>query len=143
MSNNTVKLTPDEIYTLGSHHAEREAACDLAAVMDTLGDNPSYLYPTIGKRFTGRERSKRFYEYFFKNFTPNVISGKLIREWSNDTSVAQEYDITLSFSGIEETHRVLGVLFVEGDKLGGEVVYASDHAIRRMLGPIYDELEPC
>jgi len=143
MPDNTVALSQDEIYALGSHHAEREAACDLSAVMDTLSDNPLYLYPTIGKKFTGRERSQRFYEYFFANFSPNVLNAKLIREWVNNTSVAQEYEITLSFSGVEETHTVLGVLFVEGDKLGGEIVYASDRLIRRMLGPIYDELESC
>ena len=142
MSDTSVTLTPEEIYHLGSHHAEREAARDLSAVMDTLNDNPLYYYPTIGKKFVGRDMSQRFYEYFFEHFSPNVVDGKLIREWVNDTSVAQEYDITLSISGVEETHRVLGVLFVEGNKLGGEIVYASDQAIRRMLGPIYDELEP-
>ena len=109
--------------------------------MATLNDNPLYEYPTLGKRFSGRNNAKRFYEYFFKNFSPNVVEVRLIREWANDTSVAQEYDITLSFSGVKETHRVLGVLFVEGDKLGGETVYASEKAIRRMLGPIFDELE--
>jgi len=35
------------------------------------------------------------------------------------------------------------VLFVEGDKLGGEIVYASEAAIRRMLGPVFNELEDC
>ncbi len=109
--------------------------------METLSDNPLYYYPAIGKQFRGREKSQRFYEYFFENFTPNVVGGQLIREWVNDTSVAQEYDITLTFDGVEETHRILGVLFVEGDKLGGEIVYAGDQTIRRMLGPIYHELE--
>lgn len=134
-------LTRDEVYALAAHHAEREAARDLQAVMDTLNEAPCYEYPTLRKRFSGRDRSRRFYEYFFENFSPNVVNGKLIREWVNDNAVAQEYDISLSIAGVEETHRVLGVLFVDGDKLGGETVYASEAAIRRMLGPIFDELE--
>lgn len=141
MSNATVTLNKAEVYALGAHHAEREAARDLVAVMATLSENPVYEYPTLRKRFSGREKSQRFYEYFFENFSPNVVDGQLIRQWANETSVAQEYDIVLSFNGVKETHRVLGVLFVEGDKLGGEIVYASEATVRRMLGPVFDELE--
>lgn len=141
MSSIHTTLTSAEVYALGAHHAEREAARDLPAVMATLNDNPVYEYPTLRKRFSGRERSQRFYEYFFEHFSPKVVDGRQISEWANETSVAQEYDITLSFSGVEETHRVLGVLFVAGNKLGGETVYASEKAVRRMLGPIFNELE--
>jgi len=143
LSKVSITLTPSEIYKLGSHHAEREAAGDLEAVMETLSGDPVYYYPTLNKRFRGRDRSRRFYEYFFAHFSPAIQDVTLVREWVNDTSVAQEYDITLSFSGIVESHRVLGVLFVEGDKLGGEIVYASEAAIRRMLGPVFNELEDC
>ena len=75
-----------------------------------------------------------------KNFSPRVVDGKLIRQWVNETSVSQEYDVTLDIEGQLETHRILGVLFVEGNKLGGEIVYASEKTIKRMLGPMFEEL---
>ncbi|NNM10451.1 MAG: nuclear transport factor 2 family protein [Pseudomonadales bacterium] len=135
------KLLPEEVRALGAHHAEREAAKDLSAVMGTLSANPVYDYPVLGKKFSGRDKAERFYQYFFANFSPNVVDAQLLQEWCNESSVAQEYDVTLSFSGKKETYRILGVLFVDGDKLGGETVHASEQAIRRMLGPIFDELE--
>ncbi len=133
-------LTADEVLALGKLHAEREAAQDLAGVMATLNDDPFYEYPMIGKRFFGRENTQRFYRWFFANFSPHVVDGRLIGEWANHNSVAQEYDITLSFDGERETHRVLGVLLVAGDRLCGERVYATEAAVRRMIGPLFDEL---
>lgn len=136
---NTLSL--EAVAALGAHHAEREAARDLSAVMDTLSDHPVYDYPALRKRFAGRELSKLFYEYFFEHFSPNVVEGTLLNEWVNANSVAQEYNLVLSFDGVHETHRILGVLIVDGDKLGGETVYAGEQTVRRMLGPIFDELE--
>lgn len=138
--NNRVDLTIEQVGALGALHAEREAARDFDAVMDTLSQNPRYEYPTLGKGFSGRSKAERFYRWFFENFSPKVTHYVLINEWVNERSVAQEYDVTLTFDGEDETHRILGVLFVEGDKLGGEVVYASEAAIRRMTGPMFDEL---
>jgi len=136
-----VLLPAEQVAALGAYHAEREAACDFAAVMATLNDHPVYDYPNLRKRFSGRDKAEQFYTYFFAHFSPHVVAGRLLREWANDTSVAQEYDITLSISGQQETHRVLGVLYVVGDRLGGETIYASEAAVRRMLGPLFEELE--
>ena len=52
MQNNTT-IDPKQVAELGLFHAEREAARDLEAVMGTLSSNPRYLYPTIGKGFSG------------------------------------------------------------------------------------------
>ena len=138
MSNNQTGLSIEEVATLGSLHAEREGLQDMEGVMATLGENPVYQYPTLGKQFSGREKSQQFYQHFFANFSPNVVDYVLINQWVNETSVTQEYDMTLSFDGVKENHRVLGVLFVVGDKLGGERVYASEKVIRRMTGPLFD-----
>jgi len=138
--NKRVDLTIDQVGALGALHAEREAARDFDAVMATLSDNPRYEYPTLGKGFSGRSNAERFYRWFFENFSPKVTHYVLINQWVNEGSVAQEYDVTLTFDDVDETHRILGVLFVEGDKLGGEVVYASEAAIRRMTGPMFSEL---
>jgi len=138
--NKRVDLTIDQLGALGALHAEREAARDFDAVMGTLCDNPRYEYPALGKGFSGRSNAERFYRWFFENFSPKVTHYVLINQWVNEGSVAQEYDVTLTFDDVDETHRILGVLFVEGDKLGGEVVYASEAAIRRMTGPMFSEL---
>ena len=138
--NANVTISPNQVAELGMFHAEREAAQDFDAVMETLSADPKYLYPSLGKGFSGRENAERFYRWFFENFSSKVIDGQLIRQWANETSVCQEYDVTLQMEEGTETHRILGVLFVEGDKLGGEIVYASELAIRRMLGPMFEEL---
>lgn len=138
MSKNKTGLSIEEVASLGSLHAEREGLQDLVGVMATLGEDPIYQYPTLSKQFSGRDKSQQFYEHFFANFSPNVIDYTLINQWVNETSVTQEYDMTLSFDGVEEKHRVLGVLFVVGDKLGGERVYASEKVIRKMTGPLFD-----
>lgn len=135
-------LNIEQVAKLGALHAELEGEQDLQGVMDTLGPEPVYEYPSLGKKFVGRDRSLRFYTWFFANFSPNVVGYTLIGEWVNADSVAQEYSITLEFDGKRETHRVLGVLVVEGDKLGGERVYGSEALIRRMIGPLFEELEP-
>ncbi|MDA8526845.1 hypothetical protein N9K90_03775 [Gammaproteobacteria bacterium] len=87
--------------------------------MGTLCANPKYLYPTLGKGFSGRKNAERFYRWFFKNFSSKVVDGQLIRQWVNETSVSQEYDVVVKMHGKLEIHRILGVLFIEGDKLGG------------------------
>ena len=63
-------------------------------------------------------------------------------EWVNETSVAQEYDITLRIDGKLETHRVLGVLFAQGDVLGGERIYGTERVIELMAGRVLAEFEP-
>jgi hypothetical protein len=67
----------------------------------------------------------------------------LLGEWVNETSVAQEYDVSLDVEGIVETHRVLGILqYGERGLLGGERVYASERFIRLMTGPVFASLTP-
>lgn len=134
-------LNLDEVAALGRQHATLEAEQKLDELMGTLSAHPVYEYPTIGKQFSGWEKTYRFYTGFFQHFSAKVVETDLLGEWVNLSSVVQEYDVTLAFDGARETHRILGILIVDGDKLGGERVYASDLAIQRMLGPMYAELE--
>mgnify|MGYP000330200681 FL=1 len=83
-----------------------------------------------------------FYTQFFANFSPKVCATTLLNQWVNEQSVVQEYDVTLDFGSRKETHRILGALMVDGDKLGGERVYTADAMIRHMVGDMYDSLEP-
>ena len=36
----------------------------------------------------------------------------------------------------------MSVLFAEGERLGGERIYASERLVRLMVGEMFDELEP-
>lgn len=134
-------LSIDQVAALGRKHAMLEGEQKLEELMDTLSAHPIYEFPTIAKQFAGWENTRRFYTGFFQHFSNHVVDTDLLGEWVNASSVVQEYDVSLDFDGATETHRILGILMVDGDKLGGERVYASDLAIRRMLGPMYDELE--
>jgi len=136
-----VTLSIDQVAALGRQHAMLEGEQKLEELMSTLSAHPVYEYPTIGKQFAGLEKTRRFYTGFFQHFSNHVIDTVLLGEWVNATSVIQEYDVTLDYEGTHETHRILGILMVEGELLGGERVYDSDLAIRRMLGPMYTELE--
>ncbi len=134
-------LSLEQVAELGARHAQLEAEQRLDELMETLGPNPLYEYPTIGKQFSGWDNTLKFYKNFFVTFSPHVVDTVLLNQWVNNNSVTQEYDVTLEFAGQRETHRLLGVLLVEGDRLGGERVYASELAIQRMLGELFYELE--
>ena len=68
-----VTINPGQVFELGAFHAEREAAQDFDAVMETPSADPKYLYPSLGKGFSGRENAERFYRWFFENFSSKVI----------------------------------------------------------------------
>jgi hypothetical protein len=85
---------------------------------------------------------RRYYTQFFSDFMAKVAGYELLDEWVNERSVVQEYDITLEVDRARETHRVVGVLYAQGERLGGERIYGSERAVRRMAGCLFDELEP-
>ena len=127
---------------LGTRHATLEARCDLEGVMATLVDDPIYGFYPAGLGMRGRNRVRRYYEHLFESFVPATKSYRLIGEWANAASLVQEYEIVLQLAEGTETQRVLGILYAEGELLGGERVYASDRCVRLMTGALYHELEP-
>ena len=53
---------------------------------------------------------------------------------------------TLADSGVPgpdgpETHHVIGILWAEGELMGGERIWGSEACLRAMVGPLFDELE--
>ena len=132
----------ERMTALGTRHSSAEAVGDLEAVLDTLGADPYYEFHPHGLCMRGGDRARRFYEHFVARFLPLRHDFQLIDEWVNETSVAQEYVVGLSVDGVVESHRVLGVLFADGERLGGERVFASERFVRLLIGPVFDELEP-
>ena len=128
----------EAMYELGGRHARLEAEGDLEGTLATLVAEPVYEFFPMGWKMTGRERVVRYYEHLFAHFIPRTRGYRLLEEWVNETSVAQEYEIDVEVDGGGvESHRVLGVLCAEGNLLGGERIYASERCARLMAG---DEL---
>ncbi len=125
-------------------HATAEAAGDLETTLATLDDDPVYELQPMGRLLRGADRARRYYEQFFANFTPLTAGFELRGEWVTDEGVGQEYTIWLRLpDGSREQHSVIGILLFGADgKLSGERVYASDHLLRLMFGPLLDETEP-
>jgi hypothetical protein len=133
--------TVEDMYELGTRHANLEAKLDLEATLATLVESPVYEFHPLRRRMLGMQQVRRYYEHLFGSFIPRTRSYQLVQEWVNTGSVAQEYDIDVEVDGVVERHRVLGVLVAEGRLLGGERVYASERCARLMVGDLLDELE--
>lgn len=126
---------------LGTRHARLEAEGRLDEVMETLVEDPVYEFWPIGLRLRGRDGVRRYYEHLMGTFFGEQKSYCLIEEWLTERSLAQEYAMTVQFDAGLETHRVIGILFARDGLLGGERIWGSEAILRKMVGPIWDELE--
>lgn len=126
---------------LARRHARLEALQKLDELMETVIEEPEYEFYPLKLRMRGGDLCRRYYDQFFSDFTQRVVGHVLLEEWVSATSVAQEYDISIRIGDDVETHRVLGVLFAAGDRLGGERIYGSERIIREMAGCVIDEFE--
>ena len=135
-------MTVEEMLKLGRLHARLEAEMKLEPLMDTLVAEPEYEFYPLKLKMRGGELCRRYYEQFFAGFMNKITGYELLDEWGNEGSVAQEYDISLQVDGAVETHRVVGILWAEGDRLGGERIYGSERVVRLMAGNVFDEFEP-
>jgi alkylhydroperoxidase family enzyme len=138
--------TAADMLELGHLHADLEARRELDPLMDTLVAEPVYEFHPLGLRMAGGERVRRYYRQFFDDFMEKIVGYRLLEEWANETSVGQEYDITVEVDGEPETHRALGILYVEhgpdGARLGGERIYGSERLVRLFAGNLFTELTP-
>ena len=132
----------DKMLELGRLHARLEAECKLDPLMETLIAEPVYEFHPLGLRMSGGDLVRRYYDQFFSGFIAHTVDYALLDEWVNESSVAQEYDITLEFDGKRENHRVIGILYRSGTLLGGERIYGSEPLVRRMAGELFDEFQP-
>lgn len=136
----TVKMMRE----VGTRHATLEGDGDLDGTMATLVEVPVYEFWPMGKKMVGRDRVRRYYEHLIKDFIPAQIGYTMIEETISRSALSQEYRIEIHGPGGPESHRVLGVLYAAKDSpglLGGERIWGSESFLRRMIGPIWDELE--
>ena len=132
----------EKMAALGARHAELEGRGELEPLLGTLVEDPVYEFYPAGLRMRGGDQVRRFYTQFCERFLPMRHSYELVGEWVDEKAVVQEYQVSLRVDGVVESHRVLGILYAEGDRLGGERVYASERFVRLMTGELFDELEP-
>lgn len=130
-----------QMLKLARRHARLEALQRLDELMETVIEEPEYEFYPLKLRMRGGDLCRRYYDPFFSDFTQRVVGHVLLEEWVSPTSVAQEYGISIRIGDDIETHRVLGVLFAEGDRLDGERIYGSERILREMAGCVIDEFE--
>jgi hypothetical protein len=127
---------------LATRHARVESQKRLDDLMDTLIEDPVYEFLAQGLTLRGGARVRRYYQQFFDGYMSRVTGGERLGQWGDERAIAREDAIDFSGPDGAERHRVMSVLFAEGECLGGERIYASDLVVRRMAGDMYDELEP-
>jgi len=145
MAGSSASWTAESMRELGTRHATVETERDLEATMKTLVPEPVYEFWPVGLRMTGRPAVQRYYEHLMKDFMPSQIGFELIEEWLSESSLCQEYAIEIGGPQGPETHHVIGILFASAERdglLGGERIWGSESFLRRMVGPVWDELEP-
>ncbi|MFK7895540.1 MAG: hypothetical protein AB8G23_06870 [Myxococcota bacterium] len=138
------RWTAEAMRELGERHARVETAGDLDATMATLVESPVYDFWPIGRRATGRDQVLRYYEHLVSEFMPSMVGFTLIEEWHSESSLIQEYEVDLGSAERSEKHRIIGVLFASTERdglLGGERIWGSEAVLRKMVGPVWDELE--
>lgn len=126
---------------LGTRHGQLEAEGKLDLVMETLVADPVFEFWPIGLRMRGRDQVRRFYEHLIGTFYGEQKSYRLIEEWLSERSLAQEFEMVVQFDTGLEAHRVIGILFEQDGLLGGERIWGSKALLKKMIGPVWDELE--
>jgi hypothetical protein len=132
------------MHTLGVRHATLEAEGDLDGTMDTLVDEPVYEFWPAGRRMVGRDAVRRYYRHLIDHFMPSQIGYEMVAETLSTEALSQEYVIELEGPEGPERHRVLGILVrdeAHPDRLSGERIWGDEAFLRRMVGPIWDELD--
>ena len=132
----------ERMLELATRHARVEAGRRLEELMDTLVEEPVYEFLVQGLRLRGGARVRRYYRQFFDGYMARATGGRRLGQWGDEKAVAREDAIEVRGPEGPELHRVMSVLFAEGDRLGGERIYASDHVIQMMAGEMFGELEP-
>ena len=142
MTRSASKWDTNAMLELGTRHARLEAEGKLDLVMDTLVADPVYDFWPIGLRMRGREKVRRYYEHLIGPFYAAQKSYRLIEEWLSERSLAQEYEMVVELDDGVEAHHVIGILFAKDGLLGGERIWGSEAILKKMVGPVWDELEP-
>ena len=134
----------EAMYALGMRHATLEAQGDIEGTMDTLVEEPVYEFWPIGLRMVGRDQVRRYYRHLIDDFIPRQIGYEMLAETLSGEALSQEYSIEIRGEQGPETHRVIGILYVDPkapERMAGERIWGDEAFLRRMVGPVWDDLE--
>ena len=142
MRNTSNEWNADKMLELATRHARVESQKRLDDLMDTLVAEPVYEFLAQGLMLRGGARVRLYYQQFFEDYMSQITGGQRLGQWGDETAIAREDAIVIAGRNGPEVHRVMSILFAEGDRLGGERIYASDRVVKMMAGEMFGELEP-
>ena len=117
---------------------------DLDGVLSMLVPEPVFdLFP-IARRFSGKVKIRRYFQYFFSEVQPRIQGFRSRSDLTSEAGVGHEYDITISMpnASAPSTHRVFALMIFGPDRLLGERIYADEKMLRTLIGPLWNSLEP-
>ncbi|QDX81669.1 hypothetical protein B9N43_10630 [Denitratisoma sp. DHT3] len=136
-------LTQEEFIALAHRHAQAESDADVEGTLATLEAEPAYHFYPAGRKFTGMDNTRRFYEHFVSHFKPRIRNVEFHGEAVGADGLYQEYTVTLEGDdGQARDYRILGVLVFGENALAGERIYADEALFRLLAGPLWNKMEP-
>ena len=85
--------TLEEFVEIAARHAAAEAVDDMETTLATLDDEPVYELQPVGRRLVGRDRARRYYEWFFTEFRPRIVGYEMRFEATTSSGVLHEYSM--------------------------------------------------
>ncbi len=134
--------TVPDMLDLAHRHVQAEADGDLEAVMATMAPDPAYTFYPTGIHFSGLANVRRYYAHVCANLPACVVSARVVNEWGDESSVAQETDIAVRIDGGEYRTRVASVLEGKGGRVVAERIYATEAFLKLLLGEMFDAFRP-
>jgi len=135
--------TQAELIEVALKHSNAEASFDMAGTLGTLQANPVYELFPVALKFEGMDMARRYYEHYFAEVAPRIVSFRLIGRWINEQGLNEEYSIVHKADGEEpRAYRIIGILTFGENLLSGERIYADEKLLKIMFAPIWDELKP-
>jgi len=131
-----------ELLKVALKHASAEDEKDLPAILETMEGEPSYEFLPLGVKFTGMERTRRYYQYYIDDFCHRITGFKMLAEWLNDFGLAQEYSIDVRTDAGPKTYRIFSILMFGKSKLRGERLYGDEEFFRMLCGPVWKDVQP-
>ncbi|MBK6289708.1 MAG: nuclear transport factor 2 family protein [Pseudomonadales bacterium] len=132
-----------QLVMAAARHVATETNGDLEGILATLEGEPVYDFYPVGRRLSGMNNTRRYYEHFVANAMPRIVDVEQHGEWIGDVGVVQEFTLSLEHPHAGETtsHRIIAILTFGEERLSGERMYSDEVLFRALLGPLWDELD--
>ena len=131
-----------QLVMAAARHVATETNGDLEGILATLEGEPVYDFYPVGRRLSGMNNTRRYYEHFVANAMPRIVDVEQHGEWIGDVGVVQEFTLSLEHPHAGETtsHRIIAILTFGEERLSGERMYSDEFLFRALLGPLWDAM---